>query len=582
MDSKTRSDATNPAPTKQDAAANDNAENGGAAPLRSGAPAPRPKPDRAEAERFLIALTGKADAKVTFQTFLDDKKGTGAAWTQTGTLDELWPQLVHLNEEGHGIFVMVNEGNGRGRKEENVVAARALFIDDDGKGPAPVAFVEGKPPFEKLPPSITVQSKAGQHHYWLLVHGESLDQFTPMQSALAEHFGTDKTVKDLPRVMRVPGFLHLKKRQEPFIVRVVQTRDGRYSMQQVRDAYGIELKRAPEAHVPMRSHAGADASAAVDRVARLARARAYADAVAGAVQGEEGDKQTFTLCCAVALGFDLTEDEAVAVLAAWNATCRPPWDEAALREKVRNALAYGTEEVGGRLNDGDDGDEGNVELLNEAIEQLKKHFALLRLPDGTEKTFAINERREAVLLLNDSPLRKRVHDHIKAVHGIIVSDRILGAAIRLWRRDCTAMKSEPEPFCFDGDDRLCFKRFDWQPSEGQFPAWEEFLQRLTDRDAFMAFVWSCFDPTNKSRQYLLLRGEGQDGKSAVLGVMHTVFGQAACSVNAAAVKEARFFFSSVYGKRLVLYPDCKNARFGMTEIVRTLTAGDPVPIEFKG
>jgi hypothetical protein len=33
---------------------------------------------------------------------------------------------------------------------------------------------------------------------------------------------------------------------------------------------------------------------------------------------------------------------------------------------------------------------------------------------------------------------------------------------------------------------------------------------------------------------------------------------------------------------VALYADCKNARFGMTEVVRNVTSGDPVLIEFKG
>jgi hypothetical protein len=572
MDAKNSSDGVNVG-TDAAKAANDNAEVGNSPLL------PRPKPERAEAEKFIAALTGSAETAVTFQTFVDDKRGGPPPWSQHGKLGDLWESLVALNEQGHGVFVMINEGDGKGRKEANVVAARSVFIDDDGKGPAPVVFDKGKPPFDKLAPNITVQSKAGQHHYWLLSPGEALDTFTPMQVALAKHFGTDKSVKDIPRVMRVPGFLHQKDRQAPILVRVVQTANGSHKMDQLRDAYGLTVVGKDESAPATATKT--QVAVEDDRSTRINRARAYVAKVPGAVQGDHGDEATFKLCCSVARGFDLTEDEALSVLTPWNASCQPPWSEDELRKKIQSALAHGKEEIGGRLDDGD-GDEANVNLVNEAVEYLKQHFALLRLPDGTERTFAINERREVTLLLTDSWLRKGVHDKMKVEHGVIVSDKMLGGAIKLWRRDCAAMETEPEPFCFKGDDRLCFKRFDWLPKEGPFSAWEEFLKRLSDRDAFMAFLWSCFEPTNKSRQYLLLRGEGQDGKSAVLGVMHTVFGQAAASVGAAAVKEARFFNSSVYGKRIVLYPDCKNARFGMMEIVRTLTAGDPVLIEFKG
>jgi hypothetical protein len=56
----------------------------------------------------------------------------------------------------------VNQGDGKGRSKANVVALRAVFIDDDGKA-ASVAFQsDGVEPFAALAPTITVQSKAGQ------------------------------------------------------------------------------------------------------------------------------------------------------------------------------------------------------------------------------------------------------------------------------------------------------------------------------------------------------------------------------------------------------------------------------------
>jgi hypothetical protein len=41
-----------------------------------------------------------------------------------------------------------------------------------------------------------------------------LYEFKPIQVALAKALGTDEKICDLPRVMRLPGFFHLKG--EPF------------------------------------------------------------------------------------------------------------------------------------------------------------------------------------------------------------------------------------------------------------------------------------------------------------------------------------------------------------------------------
>ena len=75
-----------------------------------------------------------------------------------GSLDEHWDELVELNDKGAGIFVTVNETDGKGRKEENIIGIRAIFQDDDDG-------FEGTYP---LTPSIQVQSSPGKfQRYWL-------------------------------------------------------------------------------------------------------------------------------------------------------------------------------------------------------------------------------------------------------------------------------------------------------------------------------------------------------------------------------------------------------------------------------
>jgi len=225
---------------------------------------------------------------------------------------------------------------------------------------------------------------------------------------------------------------------------------------------------------------------------------------------------------------------------------------------------------------------GTAKLVEHCVPVLNKRFALLRAEDGTERIFSVNARREVNLLHGDAHLRQVLHDHLKALFGQIPPDKLLGDAILLWKKECPRLVAEPEPFCFEGDQRLCFKCFDWQPTQAPCPAWSEFLERLSDRETFMAYVWSCFEPKNMGRQYLWLRGEGQDGKSVVLGVLMEVFGPAATGITNSHLKGNQFVYSAFYGKRLAVYADCKNPRFGMMEIVRNLTSGDHVLVEYKG
>lgn len=177
-----------------------------------------PSPDLGQASAFLNALAGgDRFARFTFQTF-----GEGSAYGNKalnrvlhGTLAEHATTLIDLNDRGAGVFVMVNEGDGKGRKASNVKRVRAVFADFDGAPIAPLDDID-------LKPHIVVESSADRWHAYWLVDGLPLSGFTGMQAAIAARFGADPKVKDLPRVMRVPGFFHRKT--SSFLTRIAEER----------------------------------------------------------------------------------------------------------------------------------------------------------------------------------------------------------------------------------------------------------------------------------------------------------------------------------------------------------------------
>jgi hypothetical protein len=68
---------------------------------------------------------------------------------------------------------------------------------------------------------------------------------------------------------------------------------------------------------------------------RLARARMYLDRCEPAVQGEKGSWKTIKVACKVGPGFDLSPDQAFALLRdVYSPRCQPPWPDAQLRHKV--------------------------------------------------------------------------------------------------------------------------------------------------------------------------------------------------------------------------------------------------------
>jgi Mrp family chromosome partitioning ATPase len=173
-----------------------------------------------EAERFLAALDPETSV-FTFQTFDDDQKRKNPKLVRVlhGALAEHATELRRLNDLGAGIFVTVNRTDGKGRKAANIVAVRAVYADLDGAPLEPVLASD-------VQPHIVTETSPGRWHAFWRVADLPLDQFTSVQKTLIERFGSDPAVSDLPRVMRLPGFVHCKTKDAPFVSRIERVRDG--------------------------------------------------------------------------------------------------------------------------------------------------------------------------------------------------------------------------------------------------------------------------------------------------------------------------------------------------------------------
>jgi len=154
-----------------------------------------------QVRQFLDMFSGQ----LTFQTFDDDTKckrnvlsSISHGWNTT-VLDA----LCSYNDKGAGVFLMINEGDGQGRKRQNVRNVRAVFVDLDGAPLDPVLDAD-------LDPHIVVESSPGKYHAYWFVQDCTLEQFGTLQKSLASRFNGDASVNDLCRVMRIPGFFHRK------------------------------------------------------------------------------------------------------------------------------------------------------------------------------------------------------------------------------------------------------------------------------------------------------------------------------------------------------------------------------------
>jgi hypothetical protein len=163
--------------------------------------------DKEMAKAFLAMLAPRED-KFTFQLLGD--RCAGFAKTVHGTVDEFWTLVLELNTPEHGIgaFVTINATDFKGRRAKNIVQARALYVDADNADQLgrclDVVGATG------ATPTMAVQTSPGRAHLYWPCDDIPLDEFSTLQAALIAKLETDPAVKDLPRVMRLPGTLHLK------------------------------------------------------------------------------------------------------------------------------------------------------------------------------------------------------------------------------------------------------------------------------------------------------------------------------------------------------------------------------------
>src|SRR5207249_3853780 len=164
---------------------------------------------------------------------------------------------------------------------------------------------------------------------------------------LALAIAADITAAEPARVLRLPGTLNYKYDPPRQVVLDPSNDMLEYAIEDFDELLPPEPEPARPAPVPF----SPSRPRTNGRDDPMGRARLYARRLPPAIEGQHGDNDTFRAACKLFRGFDLSDEDAFIILNdEWNSRCQPPWSEAALREKIRNAARYGHEPIGEKLN----------------------------------------------------------------------------------------------------------------------------------------------------------------------------------------------------------------------------------------
>ncbi len=161
-------------------------------------------PDHEQSLLFLNILK-KTEEQTRVRAFLPtghkDKKQGGA---RKGFLEE--SAINRWQEEGRGVYLVVNNG---GDSDKDITECVAFFCEWDDR--PKVWQVSAWKDFGLPEPTVQVDTGGKSiHSYWVLTETAKTSDWLETQKKLLDYLQADPTVKNLSRVMRLPGAFYVE------------------------------------------------------------------------------------------------------------------------------------------------------------------------------------------------------------------------------------------------------------------------------------------------------------------------------------------------------------------------------------
>lgn len=244
-------------------------------------------------------------------------------WDTADSISLLWLQQANQSMDCYAGINPRKAVGGAGLAD--VLMARCLFAEFDETS---LEEASRTVDYAGLPiPTCVLWSGGGPHLYWRLKQPMlDLAAWGVMQRRLIRLLGSDKSIHDAPRIMRLPGFFNHKPGRSASTVLWARP-DRRFSLSALASQMPAVVIPSPQQR--QREYY-------TNEEFRVKRARAYLQRVPPAISGQRGHDKTLRAAC-VLYKFGLPEDAALQLFMEWNQRCVPEWAEKDLRRKLREA-----------------------------------------------------------------------------------------------------------------------------------------------------------------------------------------------------------------------------------------------------
>lgn len=159
--------------------------------------------------------------------------------------------IAQAQADGLGIYAVINDG---GDTKNSITRCRAYFAEFDG---IPTERQWETVERSNLPkPSVVVETGGGSLHFYWVLNAPFTDkhQWQADTKRLIAHLGSDKSVNDPSRVMRLPGCWYVGGDGTPIAqVKIVHQSDARYAREEILGSLPEPEDANPGADPPTRS-----------------------------------------------------------------------------------------------------------------------------------------------------------------------------------------------------------------------------------------------------------------------------------------------------------------------------------------
>ncbi|MEN0060237.1 MAG: hypothetical protein AAGB31_15470, partial [Bdellovibrio sp.] len=160
--------------------------------------------------------------------------------------------------------------------------------------------------------------------------------------------------------------------------------------------------------------------------------------------------------------------------------------------------------------------------------------------------------------------------------GLYLKNKDIHEHIRTWSDKADKLPEIPSSFTIS-ENELTFCRIKLVLEDGETPTWDQFISRCgSNGEPLMAFIWSLLNKDDKSQQYLLLKGDGEDGKGSLIRWLNKIFNDQLVGLSVTDKWPAL-----CVGRRVGVFNDINNTAIVLSSQFKQITGRDKVSIEQK-